>query len=73
MENNDTLQDQLAEALEHNEDHPVTQEEYEIPEHILFEMHLKQLAEKFRKSALLAEHYVKQQEEIWGTADENNK
>lgn len=61
------------EDLEHGSDHPIAEREYEIPEHILFEMHLKQLAEKFRKSAALAEQYVKEQEQIWGPANENNK
>jgi len=66
MSNNDKLQEDLAEALEHNEDHPVTQEEFEIPEHELMAMHLKQLQDKFRRSQALFENYMAEYDKIWG-------
>lgn len=71
MSDNDKLQEQLAEALEHHEDHPVTKEEdYEIPEDVLL---LMELQEKMRKSKASFDEYMKRQDEIWGKLDENNK
>lgn len=71
MENDDTLQEQLAEALEHTDQHPVTKEEdYEIPEDVLL---LMELQEKMRKSQASFDEYMKRQDEIWGKLDENNK
>ena len=68
MSDNDKLQEQLAEALEHHEDHPVAKEEdYEIPEDVLLMMHVQNL---IRKSKLAHEEYLKKQAEIWGIPNE---
>lgn len=70
MSDNDKLQEQLAEALEHHEDHPVIQEEYEIPEDVLLMMEMQN---KIRKSKASFDEYMKRQQEIWGISLENIK
>jgi len=66
MSDNDKLQEELEEALEHDADHPVNKEEYEIPEDVLLGMHLKQLQDKFRRSQVAFENYMAEQDKIWG-------
>lgn len=63
MSDNDKLQEQLAEALEHNEDHPVAKEEYEIPEDVLLMMEIQN---KIRKSQASFNAYLEEQAKIWG-------
>lgn len=64
-------QEELAEAYEHDADHPVAEkEDYEIPEDVLLMMHVQNL---IRKSKLAHDEYLKKQAEIWGIPDENNK
>lgn len=69
MENNNDkyIQDQLEEAYEHDKDHPVTREEYEIPEETL-----KSLYEKMRKSQEMSQRYIAAQNKLWGIVDEKN-
>lgn len=62
MSEKDRLQEELAEALEHTDQHPVTPEEYEIPEDILLKMY-----EKMRKSASITQMWIEEQNKIWGT------
>jgi hypothetical protein len=64
----DKLQEQLAEAYEHNQDHPVVEEEYEIPEDML-----KRLYDKMRKSQEMSREYIAAQNKLWGITNENNK
>jgi hypothetical protein len=56
------------EDLEHGQDHPTTTE---IPE--FDEMWIKSLYEKLNKSASLTDQWLKEQDIIWGTSNENNK
>lgn len=58
---NDKLQEQLAEAYEHNEDHPVTKEEFEIDE-----ITLKNLYDKMRRSQEMSRQYIAAQNKLWG-------
>lgn len=71
MSDNDKLQEQLAEALEHTDQHPVTKEEdFEIPEDVLCMMKIQEL---IRKSQASFDEYMKRQQEIWGINIENIK